>query len=315
MSQCTTYRQAPSQGLVQCHKFGEALPPSPSGLAEISVYADVLKVHVQSNSTSKPRPRGDRKKITAFSKRSRKNMLTQLAMLRNPTGGLFVTLTYPGKFDYSPEEVKTHLERFRHALLYHFPDCGVFWRMELKERLSGASAGQIAPHFHLLVFLYQSDWTVYDFRAWLAYTWWSSVGSLDPKHREVGTQADIILNRKHAQCYASKYAAKEDELLINCQDLSINPDNLTIQSWGRRWGKFGALNLAEMFTVTVDLNKIHDIRRYAARLLRSKGRDYGKRLKHQNGRLGFSVFGLGDCSLGIWEHFTDSTIFKILMSL
>ena len=308
MNQCTTPDKHSADWLVQSHKNGRAPDFPPLGHAEVSVYADVLKVHVPCAPGQKARPRGDRQQIIAFTKRSRKNMLEKLAKVRNPTGGLFCTLTYPGEFGYSPSQVKDHLKRFRKRLLRRFPDAGVFWRMELKERLSGASMGQIAPHFHLLVFLREAAIPLVDFRVWLARTWWECVGSGSLDHLAAGTQADLILNRAHAQRYASKYAAKEDDdsTVVLFQNWN---------SWGRRWGTFGEFDLSEAMKVTVSLNQLPELRRMASKLLKSKGRAYGRRLKRANGNQGFTVFGLGDLSFGGWEHFTDSTITRMLLAL
>lgn len=235
-------------------------------------------------------------------------MLEKLAKVRNPTGGLFCTLTYPGEFHFSPEEVKNHLKRFRKRFLRRWPTAGVFWRMELMPRKSGASEGQIVPHFHLLAFLYEDAIPLVDFRVWLARAWWECVGSGSVAHLAAGTQADLILNRAHAQRYASKYAAKDED------DSTL----VLFQNWnscGRRWGTFGEFDLSEAMTVTISLNQLHELRRLAAKLLKSKGRNYAKRLKRANGNQGFTVFGLGDLSFAGWEHFTESTITKMLLAL
>lgn len=312
MEQYTTPDKQADQWLVKCHKNGRELQTQALTSAKVTVFADLMKVSVPDFNRPERRPRGDRTKITSFTKRSRKNMLEKLAKVRNPTGGLFCTITYPGEFLYSPSQVKDHLKRLRKRLLRRFPGAGVFWRMEIKTRLSGASEGQKVPHFHLLVFLREGAIPLVDFRAWLALTWWECVGSGDASHRLAGTQADLIMNRAHAQRYASKYAAKPDEeLLENCQDLTIQSE----LSWGRHWGTFGEFDLTEAMTITVSLNQLHELRRMAAKLLKSKGRAYAKRLKRSNGNQGFTVFGLGDLSFDGWGHFTESTIMKMLLAL
>lgn len=305
MNHFTPDGQVPSEGLVQCHKNGRKPAFALKNEVKVLVYADLVTVKPSSISSGS-RPRGDRKPIYEFSKRSRKAMLEKLAKLRNPTGGFFCTLTYPGQFTFTPDEVKTHLERFRKAFLREFPNAGVYWRLELKERRSGASKGVLVPHFHLLCFLYDAAIPQIDFRQWLATTWYRCVASENPDHLRAGTQADLIQNRKHAQRYASKYAAKDESEIRE----TISHSHLT---WGRRWGTFGTLDLAAALEVTISLRQMYDLRRLAAALLKSRSRGYAKRLKRSPRDLGFSVFGLGDLSFDGWPDFLDSTIFKMLL--
>ncbi|HEY9758901.1 MAG TPA: hypothetical protein V6C97_27275, partial [Oculatellaceae cyanobacterium] len=164
------------------------------------------------------------------------------------------------------------------------------------------------PHFHMLCFFYADAMPIVEFREWLRVAWWRSVGSGDEAHLRAGTQADLIMNRAHAGRYASKYAAKEED-----STKVLHPSR--IYSWGRRWGTFGNLDLAEAFRVTLTMPQFYEFRRYCEKLLRSKGRAYAKRIRHGNPLQGFTVFGLGDQTSECWRDQFDSTVSRLLLSL
>lgn len=286
--------------LVQCHISDRDEKFS------ISVFADLVKVKKEPNPNAHHQQRGGgrRNAITQFSSASRKRMLEKLAMLRDASGGYFATLTYAGRFMWTPTEVKNHLAIFRKALLRRFPRVGAFWRMELKPRLSGASAGEIVPHFHLLIFGANPPSLAY-MRRWVSHVWSRIAHYPDSEPRKLRTQCDEITTRRHAANYASKYAAKvgEDSTLVLLQDWN---------SWGRHWGVFGELDLAAVMCVQVGLDQLVRFKRLVRAWLKSRGSRYAKRLAKIREDFGCSVFGLGDLSPGGSGDLFDSTISKMI---
>lgn len=277
---------------------------------DVSLYADIVKVgkrkqpmsgsHIASAKTF-------RGVVKTFSQRSRKRMLEKLAMLRDCSGGYFVTLTYPGRFMWTAAEVKRHIHTFSKALLRRFPECGAFWRMELKERLSGESRGLIVPHFHLLLFGAHAPSLAY-MRRWIKTTWSRIVAYPDSERRMVRTQCDVINSRRHAANYASKYAAKcEDSTLVLFQD--ENSD-----TWGRHWGTFGNLDLDQVMSVSLDQEQLIRFKRLVRCWLKSRGSAYAKRLAHIREDFGFSAFGLGDLSPGGGGALFECTAMRMLLS-
>lgn len=71
---------------------------------------------------------------------------------------MFVTLTYPDNFPGDPNAWKLHLKAWLKRLKREHPKAAGFWKLELKARQSGESAGQIAPHFHLLLWGIPFSW-------------------------------------------------------------------------------------------------------------------------------------------------------------
>lgn len=273
----------------------------------VEVYADVVKI--------KKTPLGNTRKIGVpnrktstrghvknFSRKSRKRMIEQLAKLRNPNNGFFFTMTYPDDVPHTPEKAKRDLAALRKRLLRRFPAAGGLWRIEIKPRLSGDHVGQLAPHFHVLVFgmPYRQNLM----RLWLQAAWSRIVYETSAPPRSVRTRADVIHSRKHAARYAAKYAAKE-EPLENCNN---GEDFVT---WGRRWGYFGALDFAVAVTVTRSASQIIELRRMVARWMRSRGSDYAQRVARANPHFGFSALGLGDLSAG-HSNISASTIVRML---
>lgn len=295
-SNVTTESGGTAQGLVACAKSDR--------YARISVFSDLLTVHVPSTLEKRQvltHP-GRRAPITTFSKKSRNNLLRKLAKLRNFTGGFFITLTYPGEYINTLEETHVHLANFRKRLLRRFPGAGFFWRMEIKPRLSGASQGELVPHFHLLL-MTGEPMSQADMIGWISRAWWEVVGSNNLDHLAAGTNVRVIENKVHAQRYVSKYAAKPS---INAWS-RIYP--------GRHWGTAGALDFACPLTVKLPLARLAELKRLAAKLLRARGSGYAKRLHRSDSEKGWSCFGLGDESLSSFSDVFDSTAMRMIFAV
>jgi len=273
----------------------------------INVHADVIIVKsITTNITvSRCLTTAKRGTITEFSRRSRKRLLERLAMARNiGYGGFFITLTYPGEFRFLPDEVAIHNANFRKALIRKYPNVGVFWRKELKPRLSGASVGEIVPHFHLLAFNADPRSLLY-IRRWVRLTWSRIIAIPDTPRRLVRTQVDPITTRKHAMRYCSKYAAKVEQIEVDDDDF------LT----GRHWGYYGTLDFNPAFVFTVNQEQLIDFKRLLRAWLKSKKRTYHKRLARIREDFGYSVFGLGDLSQDLPPPLNDLTVIRMVFAL
>lgn len=288
--------------LVQC-----AITDRPSNTAlkpfEVQIFADVVTVKRQRRIKRQQSPyAAKRSGISSFSRKSRKRMITRLAMLRDVSGGFFITLTYPDDVPHSGAKAKRDLAALRKRLARRFPSVGGLWRIEMKPRQSGQYIGQLAPHFHILMFGWQQRQQLV--RLWVQVAWSRIVYESDSPPRRVRTRADVIHNRKHAARYASKYAAKEEEIEEEGENLRNS------QTWGRRWGSFGAVDFAPAITVGMTESEVINLRRVAARWLKARGSRYARRLARGSPDVGFSVFGLGDLSQRLTSG--DPTICRIL---
>lgn len=171
-----------------------------------------------------PAPKGGKRgAVTILSPASRRRLMRKLATVRIDAfaGALFITLTYPDLIPASCK-VQKDFKRFRERLDYLFPAACGFWRVEVKERLSGVCLGLPAPHLHVLTF--GVDWIPFE---WLQKAWWESVGSGDLAHFEAGTHIERVSDVGRARRYISKYVAKEWDV--------------EMVGLGRRWGTFGDL--------------------------------------------------------------------------
>jgi hypothetical protein len=67
-------------------------------------------------------------------------------------------LTYPDGFPGDPRRWKADLKAWFKRLHRRFPDAAGFWKLELEPRKRGIHAGEIAPHFHLLLWGLPDAW-------------------------------------------------------------------------------------------------------------------------------------------------------------
>ena len=122
--------------------------------------------------------KGNRKKITAFKRSSRTNLLKKVgkASFMND-GGYFVTLTYPRQFSMDFNVWKRDLDTFlkrlrRYAAMHQLDDLEIefryLWKLEFQQRM--------APHYHLLVFGLPAD-LKQEFKEWCSRVWFEITGS------------------------------------------------------------------------------------------------------------------------------------------
>lgn len=160
----------------------------------------------------------ERGEIKVFSKASRRRVLRLVATMKRTEISIFATMTYPDNFERNPKKVKKHLDNFFKRLLRKCPDAIILWRLEPKQRKSGINAGEIAPHFHLLI------WNVdyKNLREWIPQNWYGVVGSGDEKHLAAGTRVERVRSSRGVLFYTAKYICKSDSYVM--------------AGWGRYWG-------------------------------------------------------------------------------
>lgn len=134
---------------------------------------------------------------------------------------LFTHLTYPDEFPRDPRIWKKHLERLRSRLVRRYGQVPIVWRLEFQVRKSGNNAGQVAPHFHLLMF---GGLDRADVIEWISDAWYEIVGSGDRRHFWAGTRVEELRSWRGGIGYAAKYVAKVEELQAGYEEV------------GRVWG-------------------------------------------------------------------------------
>lgn len=223
---------------------------------------------------------GKRASVKNFTQASRKRLLQKMATYRHMDDGYFATFTYPGKFDYTWRECKTHLSALRKRILYKYPQARVIWRMEVKPRLSGASIGEPVPHYHLLLFGFP-----YGHEAELETelgAWWNEIANNHPEdYAVIRSEVTQIRSRSHAVYYASKYAAK--------------PDDGYNEGFGRHWGVFGLWDETMSMSINLTMVEMLQLKRLIRSWMKSRGKQaIAKLFAGIREDFGIAIFGLGD---------------------
>jgi hypothetical protein len=155
--------------------------------------------------------------VKGFSFASRRRLLRCLASIDKAASSvtpLFVTLTYPNKWDEDPKSWRKNLRAFIKRLDREFGESAVFWRLEFQKRG--------APHFHLMVWDVKAT---HKFRKWVSLAWYRVVASQDPKHLKAGTNVQRCKSWNGASAYLSKYLAKPS-------DGEHEPNEFSGRCWG-----------------------------------------------------------------------------------
>lgn len=151
---------------------------------------------------------GKRGRVVGFSQASRLRMMRLIHTVERSTKmPVFVTLTFPDLF---PEfaDAKRRLDTLFKRWKRRWPGTSCIWRMETVARKSGSNEGQIAPHFHLLV------WGEFDGEKARS-DWFEVCGSDEYAHFRHGTKADKLMEDwKQAAYYCAKYCAKETDAAV-----------------------------------------------------------------------------------------------------
>lgn len=167
--------------------------------------------------------------IRGFTKSARLRLIKYVATIdfKSLNNSIFITLTYPPE-----KETVSYRERGKHRYLFMRrlegylggQVCGL-WRTEWVRRKSGSTKGNIAPHFHLLLFgIPYIPWRIV--REW----WGKAIGHIG----YVKTDIRRVRGEKGAAYYVSKYCAKPDEAsLVNALQLN----GIDGRHWGYHRGK------------------------------------------------------------------------------
>ena len=248
-----------------------------------------------------------RGEVVGFGRRPRKRMIEKMAKIRNEDGCHFLALTCSDetwvRFDKADQAgMAAFLKQKKHAMEKRFkrvfPNVGGIWRLEFQERKSGALLGVPVPHLHLVIFGASSVKPAL-LQRWLSLAWYQVVGSGDQKHLRAGTNCRVLLSRRHAANYVSKYIGKEEN------------DQFAA---GRRWGAFGALDLSASVVVVLSVDQWIKLKRLVRGWLRSRRSRFLLRFAAMSAEVGASVLGLGDQSLAIRGAFSP-TIFRMLQAV
>lgn len=188
--------------------------------------------------------------IVGLSRRSAKRLRDLVNQIKRSASSVFITLTFPGYYSLTPSQAKTVFRSFTKRLRRLWPKFTAIWKVELKARQTGLSAGTVVPHYHMMAFTpilstikskIRDIWT----EVVLAYyRRFDQICMLDDKaivdFRENGTDVRPVKNKRQANMYVSKYMSKSDEGLA--------------ADWaGRYWGiiNYDQLPLGELITLTI----------------------------------------------------------------
>lgn len=189
----------------------------------------------------------NKKAIHEFSRGSRRTLLDKLMSLVPDAWhtAKFLTLTYHDSVP-PPKRAKDDLRAFYKRLVRYVKTkkrgAGYrpswFWRMEIKERLSGELLGQPAPHFH--IFLFGCPYIPRD----MMLKWWHEITG-----DSTITQLDVkrLDNRRKGMNYVSKYVAKPmeaDKDFGSASEAGAYLDiSLYLAAMGRFWGFEGGQDI------------------------------------------------------------------------
>jgi hypothetical protein len=182
--------------------------------AYLTVHGEARRISAHFHDRDRQSNRVQRGLVKRFTKQSRKRMLDKIHTIRRGAAlPQFLTLTFPDMFP-GQKDAKRMLDNLFKRWKRHSAHVSAIWKMEVIDRKSGASAGQVAPHFHLLV------WGKLDFDRARS-DWHEVTGSTDYAHLQHGVDAQDLESWRGAVFYCAKYCAKIDG---------------TFQTEGRCWG-------------------------------------------------------------------------------
>jgi hypothetical protein len=157
-------------------------------IAEVSFQGELVRVSGFEGRYKPPPPTARRGKVTTFSKRSRKRLITLMKQLA-PRGRVkFITLTYQAI--PSTKDAKKNLRAFIERLRRINPGVSGIWRIEYQQR--GAA------HFHMLLFDLP-----YIPKEKIQEMWGQIINESTPF-----TRIEQVRSKRHAMSYVSKYIAK-----------------------------------------------------------------------------------------------------------
>lgn len=271
---------------------------------ELAVHAGMLKIkHSQQPGMAQfgQTLGGRRGVVKGLSRASRKRMIETLASIRQPGSLLFMTLTYPDLFPADSAVWHRNFEAFRDRFENNYPNWRAMWRIETMERKSGDKTGEVAPHWHLIVFVPQMEQSALEALATVAQDeirqhWYEIVASGDEKHLEHGADVAPVRSIRHAMKYVSKYVAK------------TSLDGMQI---GRRWGRIGQFDTSESIKVSLTLNEYVAFKRLVKQWMRKRRGKFAKKFARLSPSKGCAVFGMGDTGAADWLSFVFEAIRQV----
>jgi hypothetical protein len=200
---------------------------------------------------------GQRGKVVEFSSASRRRLMYKVATVRRDAIPIFVTLTYPDNFSKDPTSWARDISAFRKRFIRR--GWGAVWKKELKPRQSGKNVGQVAPHFHMLVW----GAAYADLIQFCGSAWYEVVGSGDIRHLNAGVRVERIHTPNGVKSYCAKYLAKEDLGEVNQNE-----------GLGRFWGVINAEVIPWAVEIINDLNseEVNSLLRLMRRFMHMRGR-------------------------------------------
>ena len=222
------------------------------GKATFCLSASYVKVSKPLGAWPKHGGGGRRGVIGRFSRGSRRRLLRKLSQVQRGKIPVFITLTYPGEYDQSPDIWKRHLDKLGKRIRRRFKSVGIFWKLEPQKRG--------APHFHLLVW----GASYWELKAWTARAWYEVVNSGDERHLRAGTRVEKIRSWRGVFWYASKYMGKEVEALPGWEAV------------GRYWGVIGESSIpwGSLVEVAITYPEAIGLIRLMRRSIGVRGRNY-----------------------------------------
>ena len=125
---------------------------------QVNAYEGGSLIEVHGPGLSGQKGGGKRGVIRRFSEASRRRLLRALSRTLRGQLPVFVTLTYPDGFPGDPRRWKADLKAWLKRVHRQFPKAAGFWKLELKPRQSGSNQGEVAPHFHVLLWGLPETW-------------------------------------------------------------------------------------------------------------------------------------------------------------
>lgn len=261
----------------------------------VKIYANAVEVKKIKHEKQQPPPKHQRGAIVRFSPRSRSRMMRRTGQVRGMKKPYFITLTYPGEFVADPKRVKEHLSMLKKRIKRTFERPGMIWRLELKTRLSGASEGELVPHYHLILWgmsIFEKEMHEEMTKMWWEIVWESQKTGVyfcnkekftdeQIQHMLHGVDVEQLGDFNHALLYVSKYAAKVEE-------------EETSSDWGRRWGVCLYADTGHSIEIELTWKQHMSLRRELRRLLEKRASQYAWWMKSAYADLGYTVLGVGD---------------------
>lgn len=197
----------------EAHEFSESEP-----VVECYVGGSLVTVRPKRPQHGTENVGGDRSDVLGFSSASRRRLMRTIAKTERENRPLFVTLTYPDLFDQDMLKWKRDIDAFGKRFRRIFPDASFIWRIEFKSRRSGSMAGEVCPHWHLLVW----NVDIVRFRGFADNAWYEVVGSGEASHLLAGVSSERMRKWSGTMRYVSKYVAKT----------GIYPEGWKGRAWG-----------------------------------------------------------------------------------